>query len=40
MTSEGRGEWGSAKSNFMSEGALIKHMMKGEGGGQKWAKII
>ena len=39
MTSDGRGEGGSAKSDFISKVLLIKHMMRGEGG-QKRAKII
>ena len=30
MTSDGRG--GSAKSDFKSKEALIKHLMRGEGG--------
>ena len=32
MTSDGRGEGGSARSEFISKGALIKHLMRGEGG--------
>ena len=39
MTSDGRGG-GSAKSDFISKGALIKHLMRGKGGGKKRAKII
>ena len=39
MTSDGRGEGGSAKSDFISKGALIKHLMRG-GRGSKRAKII
>ena len=33
------GKGGSAKSDFISKGALIKRLMRGEGG-QKRAKII
>ena len=32
MTSDGRGKWGSAKSDFISKVVLIKHLMRGEGG--------
>ena len=32
MMSDGMGEGGSAKSDFISKGALIKHLMMGEGG--------
>ena len=37
IASNGRGEGGSAKSDFISKWALIKHLMRG---GQKMAKII
>ena len=37
MTSDGRGE-GSDKSDFISKGSLIKHLMRGKGG-QKLAKF-
>ena len=41
MTSDGRGEGGSVKSDLISKGALTKHLMRGWGrGGQKRAKII
>ena len=41
MTSDGRGEGGSAKSDVISKAVLIKHLMREEGGGgQKMAKII
>ena len=40
MTSDGRGEGGSAKSDFITKGELKQHLMRGEGGGQKRAKII
>ena len=36
MTSDGRG--GSAKSDFISKGSLIKHLMRGGGGGSKKGK--
>ena len=39
MTSDGRGEGGSAKSDLISKEVLLKHLMRGEGG-QKMAKII
>ena len=39
MTSDGRGEGGSAKSDFIRKESLIKHVMR-EGGGSKMAKII
>ena len=39
MTSDGRGEGGLVKSDFISKGALIKHLMRGRGG-QKRVKII
>ena len=29
MMSDGKGEGGSAKSDFISKGALIKHLMRG-----------
>ena len=29
------GRGGSAKSDFISKGALIKHLMRGEGGSKK-----
>ena len=32
MTSDGRGEGGSVKSDLISEGPLTKHLMRGEGG--------
>ena len=35
MTSDGRGEGGSAKSDFISKGALIKHLIRGEGVSEK-----
>ena len=36
MTSDGRGgRGGSAKSDFVSKGTLIKHLMRGEGGSKK-----
>ena len=35
MTSDGRGEGGSAKSDFITKGSLIKHLMRGEGGSKK-----
>ena len=35
MTSNGEGSEGSAKSHFMLKGTLIKHLMRGEGGGVK-----
>ena len=35
MTSDGRGEGGSAKSDFITKGSLIKHLMRGGGGGVK-----
>ena len=38
-TSDGRGKGGSAKSDFISKGVLIKHLMRGEGD-RKRAKII
>ena len=38
MTSDGRGR-GSAKSDFISKGSLIKHLMRGERG-QKMPKLI
>ena len=37
MMSDGMGEGGSAKSDFISKGSLIKHLMRG---GQKRLKII
>ena len=43
MTSDGRGRGGSAKSDFISKGALIKHLMRGGGGvkkGQKSSDVI
>ena len=43
MTSDARGEGGSAKSDFISKGSLIKHMMRGGGGvkkGQKSSDVI
>ena len=39
MTLDGRGRVGLAKSDFISKGALMKYLMRGEGG-QKRAKII
>ena len=36
MTSDGEGE--SAKSDVISKGTLIKHLMRGEGGGAKKGK--
>ena len=38
MTSDGRGKGGSAKSDFISKGSLIKHLMRGGGGVKKWQK--
>ena len=38
MTSDGRGG-GSAKSDFISKGALIKHLMRGGGGVEKGQKL-
>ena len=38
MTSDGRGEGGSAKSDFISKGLLIKHLMRGGGGVKKCQK--
>ena len=38
MTSDGRGEGGSAKSDFISKGALIKHLVREEGWGSKKGK--
>ena len=38
MTSDVRGKGGSVKSDFISKEALIKHLMRGEGGGQKREK--
>ena len=35
MTSDGRGEGGSGKSDFIAKGSLIKHLMRGEGGSKK-----
>ena len=32
MRSDGRGEGGSAKSDFISKGSLIKYLMRGEAG--------
>ena len=32
------GEGGSAKSDFINKGALIKHLMRGGGGSQKGRK--
>ena len=32
MMSDGRGRGGSAKSDFIAKGPLIKHLMGGEGG--------
>ena len=32
MISDGMGEGGSAKSDFISKGSLIKQLMRGEGG--------
>ena len=42
MTSDGRGRGGSAKSDFISKGALIKYLMRGEDGqkGQKSSDVI
>ena len=43
MTSDGRGEGGSAKSDFIAKGSLIKHLMRGGGGvkkGQKSSDVI
>ena len=31
MTSEGKGEGGSVKSDFILKGALTKHLMRGRG---------
>ena len=31
MTSDGRGEGGPAKSDFISKGSLIKDLMRGRG---------
>ena len=39
MMSDGRGKGGgSARSDFMSEGVLIKRLMRGEGGVKKQQK--
>ena len=35
MMSDARGEGGSAKSDFISKGALIKHLTRGGGGSRK-----
>ena len=36
MTSDGRGgRGGSAKSDFIAKGSLIKHLMRGKGGSKK-----
>ena len=43
MKSDGRGEGGSDKSDFISKGALINHLMRGGGGvekGQKSSDVI
>ena len=39
MTSDGRGRGGSAKSDLITKGSLIKHLMRGEGG-SKMPKIM
>ena len=39
MTSDGRGEGGSAKSDFINEGSLIKHLMRVERGVEKGQKL-
>ena len=39
MTSDGGGEGGSAKPDFINKGSLIKHPMRGERGFQKEQKL-